>query len=199
MGHHDPLDGYITSVQLQTTASRLPQPADGPNLADAAEEFARMIADAELATGDPLGIGGLLGDAYRVEQLMRQGASFGGDRLLDRLLAAALQGLEYWVQHGELDAPATRRLAFRELGVAIGLHGVELMARQPATTAHSATRRALLTALTRFAPRRADLVSFWCEPARHAAPTWSEHRDINEVMLATALAPEGFLVLPPPR
>jgi hypothetical protein len=25
---------------------------------------------------------------------------------------------------------------------------------------------------------------------------WSEHRDINEVMLATSLVPEGFLVLP---
>ena len=23
---------------------------------------------------------------------------------------------------------------------------------------------------------------------------WSEHRDINEVMLATSLAPEGFLI-----
>ena len=28
-------------------------------------------------------------------------------------------------------------------------------------------------------------------------PTWSEHRDINEVMLATRLAPAGYLVLAP--
>jgi hypothetical protein len=200
MGHHDPLDGYITYVQLQTTASRLPQPADGPNLADAAAEFARMIADTELATGDPLGIGGLQSDAFRVEQLMRQGASFAGDRLLERLLAAALQGLEYWVQQVELDAPAARRLAFRELGVAIGLHGVELMSRQQAaTTSRSAAPDALLAALMRFVPLRTELAAFWRDPARHEARTWSEHRDINEVMLATALAPEGFLVLPRPR
>ncbi len=32
-----------------------------------------------------------------------------------------------------------------------------------------------------------------------AARTWSEHRDINEVMLATSLAPEGFLERAPPR
>lgn len=196
MGHHDPLDGYVTYVQLQTTASRLPQPAAGPNLAPAAVELAAMIAD-ELATGDPLGIGGLLSDAHRVEQLLRQGASFSDDRFLDRLLEAALHGLQYWVRQGELDAPAERRLAFRELGVAIGLRGVELMARQPPTPA--VAHGTLLAALARFLPLRTELVAFWRDPARHEARTWSEHRDINEVMLATALAPDGFLILPSPE
>ena len=198
MGHHDPLDGYVTYVQLQTTASRLRQSADGPNLADAAAAFAAMIADTELATGDPLGIGGLLGDAGRVEQLMREGASFAGDRLLERLLAAALQGLQHWVRQGELDAPATRRLAFRELGVAIGLDVVERMSGEAATTARGAPHDALLAALGHFVPVRDELVAFWRDPARHEARTWAGHRDINEVMLATALAPEGFLVLPTP-
>jgi hypothetical protein len=33
--------------------------------------------------------------------------------------------------------------------------------------------------------------------AEHQQPrTWSEHRDINEVMLATSLVPEGFLIMP---
>jgi hypothetical protein len=30
------------------------------------------------------------------------------------------------------------------------------------------------------------------------SPFWLEHWDINEVMLATALAPDGYLDLPPP-
>lgn len=39
--------------------------------------------------------------------------------------------------------------------------------------------------------------SFWRTPEHRRARSWSEHRDINEVMLATSLAPEGFLVLRP--
>jgi hypothetical protein len=159
-----------------------------------------MMADAELATGDPLGIGGLLCDACRVEQLARQGA-FPDDRLVERLLTAALQGLRYWVQQRELEAPASRRLAFRELGLAIGLRGVERMARAEAAEGGAERPRraapdALLAALLRYAPLAAELASFWSDPALHEGRTWSEHRDINEVMLATALAPEGFLVLP---
>ena len=40
-----------------------------------------------------------------------------------------------------------------------------------------------------------EIESFWREPANPCADTWFGHRDINEVMLATSLAPEGFLVL----
>jgi hypothetical protein len=32
-----------------------------------------------------------------------------------------------------------------------------------------------------------QLVVFWSDPERHAIPSWQDHRDINEVMLATAL------------
>jgi hypothetical protein len=37
------------------------------------------------------------------------------------------------------------------------------------------------------------IVSFWLDPEHQQARMWSEHRDINEVMLATSLLPEGFL------
>jgi hypothetical protein len=37
--------------------------------------------------------------------------------------------------------------------------------------------------------------SFWRDPEHRQSLAWSEHRDINEVMLATSLVPEGFLVL----
>lgn len=45
------------------------------------------------------------------------------------------------------------------------------------------------------APIRDDIESFWRDPEHRQARIWSEHRDINEVMLATGLVPEGFLVL----
>ena len=81
-----------------------------------------MIAAHDLTTADPLGIGGLLADAYRLEQRMRGDAS-GDERLLMSMLAAALSGLEYFVRQGDPGQTADRRLAFRELGLAIGLHG----------------------------------------------------------------------------
>ena len=197
MGQHDPLDGYVTYVQLHATALAMGR-SDGPDLADATAEFARMFADTELATGDPLGIGGLLADAYRVEQLADQGAAFERHRLPEPLLIAAGTGLHHWLQRAELDAPTTQRLAFRELGLAIGLSAVEAMARpearRPARTDRSAS---LVRTLSHVLPLRAKLVAFWRE-ADHDEPSWKDHGDINEVMLATALAPEGFLELPPP-
>ncbi len=196
MGHHDPLDGFITCAHLRTTASRLSRHAEPPDLVEAMRGFGSMVDDIELATDDPLGIGGLLCDAFRVEQLTRQGAPLPGD-LLERLLAAAHRGLEYWARRGELEAPAVRRLAFRELGLAIGLAGVESMVgprvgappRRPGCDT-------LLAALTPFLPLRHALVAFWRASMTQDTSTWGEHRDINEVMLATALAPEGFLILP---
>ncbi len=53
-------------------------------------------------------------------------------------------------------------------------------------------------ALARLAPHvplGAAIESFWLEPAHRTAPAWIDHADINDVMLATSLVPEGFLVL----
>ena len=40
-----------------------------------------------------------------------------------------------------------------------------------------------------------QIESFWLEPENRRARTWTEHLDINEVMLATSLVPEGCLAL----
>ena len=53
-----------------------------------------MIVADDLGTADPLGLGGLLIDAYRVEQLLRQGG-MADPHLLETLLAASLAGLQY--------------------------------------------------------------------------------------------------------
>jgi hypothetical protein len=179
MGQHDPLDGYITCIQLATTASRLAS-AEGPTLEEAVNDLATMIDGAELRTVDPLGLGGLLADAARVSQLVQQ-VGFPDRRLADDLVAVAQQGLAVYARLGELEQPAARRLAFRELGLAIGLAALALLPE----------------------PRRpmpeADLgpaiISFWLAPAHRQERTWSEHRDINDVMLATSLLPDGYLVL----
>jgi hypothetical protein len=186
MGQHDPLDGYITNLQLQATAVTLPSPDKAPDLDDETRQFAAMIQAGDWATTDPLGLGGLLSDAYRLQQLMQQGVVV-DEALLGKLLAAALDGLHYYVRSGELQQPASYRLGFRELGLAIGLHAVE---RMPASS-----QPELLPALRHYLPLRDEIEAFWREPAHQASMTWTEHQDINEVMLATALAADGFLEL----
>jgi len=75
-------------------------------------------------TDDPLGIGGLLSDAFRVAQLMMKGC-FKGTGLLGILLDASQKGLEYFARNNFLRLSADYRLAFRELGLSIGLGALE--------------------------------------------------------------------------
>lgn len=198
MGQHDPLDGYLACVQLRATAARLPGPVGGPGLEDETRRFATMLAGGEWATADPLGLGSLLSDAWRLEQLQRQGAQ-PDERLLEALLTASLQGLLPYLHGGELRQPPGYRLAFRELGLAIGLHALERLwqAAEPERADFSPEARARLQALMHYAPVGKEIESFWRAAEHRQTHTWSEHRDINEVMLATSLAPDGFLALLP--
>jgi hypothetical protein len=66
--------------------------------------------------------------------------------------------------------------------------------------AHATTspqQRAQLQTLMQYLPLRDEIESTWRDPEQQHAATWIEHHDINEVMLATSLAPDGFLVLFP--
>jgi hypothetical protein len=202
MGQHDPLDGYVTCLQLQATAAAVPASPAEPDLSEAARAFAAMVDRGALASADPLGLGGLLSDAARLAQLMRAGA-FEDETLLEDLLAAAAAGLRYYVRQPDLHQPADRRLAFRELGLAIGLHAPALIREtielETAAIAADSTVRILLDALNEHRELGRRIESFWRDPANQRGQAWTEHRDINEVMLATSLAPEGFLVLSPPR
>ena len=201
MGHHDPLDGFVTYAQLDATARGMGAPASGPDLTYATADFAAMMEPGALATADPLGLGGLLVDAFRVEQLIEEGAVAKGDPLLGSLLHAALVGLHQYLQEPDLRSPAHRRLAFRELGLAIGLAAVGFMdrnARQtPERFADDPNVGGRLASLMRYAPMRREIEVFWIQPEHRRADTWLEHEDINDVMLATSLAPEGFLLIEP--
>lgn len=46
-------------------------------------------------------------------------------------------------------------------------------------------------------PLRDVIEAAWRDPEQQHNTTWIELRDINEVMLATSLVPDGFLVLLP--
>lgn len=148
MGHHDPLDGYVTELELGL-------PGDA---------YRALIDPRGLATADPLGLGGLLVDAYRLGMLGRD------PQMRDAVLEAAQCGLLGYSEWPDHRLAAGYRLGFRELGLAIGLAAEPLAERL-----------------------RDEIVAFWREPANRRVASWCEHEDINDVMLATALVPDGFL------
>jgi hypothetical protein len=193
MGQHDPLDGLVTSAELAATADELD--AAAPELEAARADFAEMTARQDLATLDPLGLGGLLVDAARIAQLMRRGA-FADGALLDRVTDAALAGLTQYARSGETLEPASRRLAFRELGLAMGFDAARLAAEATRGRVRPATSDRLDDVL-RYEALGDAIVAFWNTPTHQSTQSWLSHEDINDVMLATCLLPAGYLELPP--
>jgi len=116
--------------------------------------------------------------------------------LLENLVASSLEGLESFLQRSPLDLPASHRLAFREFGLSIGLRAAAklktVMAESPRSFSISSVARQLEKIL-RFGALAPTIEGFWLTPDHQRAGTWIEHRDINDVMLATSLLPEEFL------
>lgn len=196
MGHCDPLDGLLTCLELEETAVALgAAAAGGPDLSDAIADYTAMLEPQALATPEPLGLGRLLGELARTAGLLRRG----GQRpaaprlrslatgLAAALVAAAETGLAGYLGRSELAQPASRRLPYRELGLSIGLAAVAAIDRG------ALGLRAPPRLFERCAPLRAEIEAFWLCPAHRAIPAWTEHEDLNDVMLAASLAPEGWL------
>ena len=198
MGQHDPLDGFITYNQLQATAA---QYSEKSTLLDLSAEIADMAAICDgknWVTDDPLGIGGLLSDAYRAAQLIVNG-HFEQTDLPGILLDSSLAGLKSYARKNPLKLPADYRLAFRELGLSIGLLAVErlpeLIEQNPGLPNKKGMLFSRVEGLMQYTQLSERIERFWLDPANREAESWTEHRDINMVMLATALAPDGYLKL----
>jgi hypothetical protein len=106
----------------------------------------------------------------------------------ERLLGAALVGLAGYDLAGDLGSPASSRLGFRELGLAIGLAAAPRLGM----VGGSSPQIELLASFVRL---RSEIEDFWLRPDHRRTASWVEHRDINEVMLATSLGPSGYLTL----
>lgn len=198
MGQHDPLDGLVTFQQLQACG---PQAWAGgevrqPDLSREIRELKEICRGRNWATDDTLGIGCLLCSAWQAAQMTALGYA-APPELLHEMLAAALTGLPAVAGQNIPALPAGYRLAFRELGLAIGLHAAErlqgLVAENPALFAGQERLSGLLAQLQGYKPFAAALERFWLAERNQEAETWGEHREINMVMLATSLAPDGFL------
>ena len=195
MGHHDPLEGFVTYSELQATADRGEQSTE-TGLQAEIEEMTKICAGKNWATDDPLGMGGLLFDSCRVAQLI-DGGNLELKGLLETLLGSSLIGLNSFVRGNSLKLPADYRLAFRELGLSIGLRAVEkireLITEKSSSLLKKDSLRSLLEALSKYESLAGTIERFWLDPKNRESETWTAHHDINRVMLATSLAPDGFL------
>ena len=167
MGHHDPLEGLVLGVALGLDASH-------PEIV---EDYAALCRGRDWTTSDPLGIGGLLLAAARTARLERPLPCTDAEALaLDALHSlASLRGRRL---------PDLRGLAFRQLGLALGLRAV------PVLDAHL-DQASLGDALRQAGPLADAIVAAWSRPEAQQSDAWTAHEDINAVTLAAALAPEG--------
>jgi hypothetical protein len=195
-GLHDPLDGYITYKELDFYTTRVGDDSKLPELDTEIAETAAMNEGQRWATDDPLGIGGLLFDGCRVFQLMAV-AHLENPGLAETLMRDTTNSLESFTRQTPLNQPAQYRLAFRELGLSIGLRAVTLMQdiveRQSERFGKNLQQD--LEGLREYVPLGAVIENFWRKSGNQQVNSWLDHRDINSVMLATSLLPDQFLAL----
>lgn len=196
MGHHDPLDGLLTLYELQAQAAAGSGQEARECLAGELSDLSRMCRGRNWLTDDPLGLGGLLSDALRAARLLAGNEMLPLKSLLDDLLDAGAKGLSYHASGSNSQLPASSRLAFRELGLAIGLHAAErikeLSRKRPKLFASQAGSVAHLREILSHMPLCEQIEDFWLSAVNQQASSWTEHQDINMVMLATSLVPDGY-------
>ena len=195
MGQHDPLDGWVTAAEL--AASPLASGEERRQLNAVIQQFRALDEPRAWPSADPLGLGGLLGAALR-RWLDAASSDRQAARGVRSLIDAATLGLRELVRTRPFTAPAAQRLAFRELGLAIGLASARQLAADLRDTDDPRGELVSpgLTALQSIATDVPDLAAFWSEAAQQQAPSWTDHLDINTVMLAASLVGEEHSHVP---
>lgn len=184
-GVHDAIDGLVTYAELQAASGAGALQAEVAELLD----MCRSRDWSEWVTEDPLGVGELLCLSYRAARLASGGVGYLRE-VLRPLLEAAYVSLRAYLPKELFRMPAERRLAFRELGLSIGLCAAEGLER---LAEGAGLDRRVVEGLRRFAPMREEIERFWLDRGSRRSRAWAEHYDINTVMLATSLLPEGYL------
>ncbi|MEW5761362.1 MAG: hypothetical protein AB1779_11425 [Candidatus Thermoplasmatota archaeon] len=190
MGQHDPLDGLITYKELQATAQKF---HSGLDLSFEISDMESICEGKDWTTSDPLGIGDLLCNSYKIAQLVIKGCSELSDLLLI-LLRSSNDGLEAYLETDPLELPSERRLAFRELGLSIGLKAAKRtkeLIKEIKGLFDEHLLHSKIESLLQYAYLTEKIERFWLE--NKESESWREHLDINMVMLATSLIPDGYL------
>ena len=173
MGQHDALDGYITCLELSITAGKY---TDMPHLDTTLAGLYQMSQAVSWDTDDPLGIGGLLSDACILAELILSDRMEHLSDLLSRFLRHSARGIELFLGTDSLKYPAQYRLAFRELGLSIGLHCVGkmqiLLSEHAECFANADLLRSQLNELGSYLPLCGYIEDFWLESENRKSSTW---------------------------
>jgi hypothetical protein len=196
IGLHDALDGFITFREAQHALAMLSTSAAVADLSSAIESLYALCQHRNWTTDDPLGLGGLLFDAGRLCQLP-DNERFDDLHLLEEILEACRNGLAGLLAGRYLDQPVSHRLAFRELGLAIGFKALPIisdaMKKDNGPFESRTAVQRIVDQLSRYESLSEEIVSVWLPHAQNQDQIWKSHQDINDVMLATALIPDMFL------
>jgi hypothetical protein len=189
MGQHDALDGLVAAATLQAATRGQPQ----FDLSHEVRELAKMCEGMSWTTTDPLGLGLILTDALFLSRLTE--TSDVPSHLFGKVMRAAARSLQQLDGDDDFDQPAAHRIAFRELGLSLGLAALELLDERSraAGLPGGPDANAALNEALQYTPLRNHIEAFWLDPIHQTVPTWTEHEDINAVMLATSILPDGYL------
>lgn len=183
MGQHDPLDGLVSSCELKSEADRVGAQNEALNYL--IPDYNQICTQGNWATEAPLGIGGLLDSLIRLLQAdVSHKTEF--QKLNTHLLQEIRFSLQYFTRLNQIGSNAEQRLAFRELGLSLGLRGLELF------SSRNQSFSGPVSELLEYLHLAEEIESFWSEPQHRLVSTWIDHGDINSVMLATSLEPGGY-------
>jgi hypothetical protein len=68
-----------------------------------------------------------------------------------------------------------------------------LIEENPGSFDERSALRSRIERLMKNVPLSEAVEGFWLKPANRKTESWTAHREINMVMLATSLAPDGYL------
>lgn len=196
-GGLDPLDGLATFA-------RVAEACRGAGVGHSAlrghlEDFTSLCVDCSgWATADPLGIGGILGSAITLLDVLASGEDTIDRKtwfeLVGHALLDALAGIEAYERSRRALLGHRPGLGFRELGLSGALHAVgganSRLAGCSSAIGDASVRAGIaasLEALARAAPRAEWIERSWAEVASRGMSEWRDHLDINEVSLAWSL------------
>jgi hypothetical protein len=194
MGHHDPLDGMLTCVELQAALACFPVPHAAASIDAILDDYRTIAGMTDWGTEDPLGLGGLLAGAYALARAMSRGPTCAGCSVTQLLDCAAAHVVR--LHHRFPFGRDGHSLAFRELGLAIGLQAVPrltALAERDGARLGGTELDDVLDRLAHHVTMATMIEAYWLSPANREAPSWLAHQDINDVMLATSLVPDGYL------